>query len=428
LGGNAGPRIWVKLDRVLYKIRMGSDMKKYHVALSFAGEDRTYVDRVANYLLSEGVKVFYDKFEETKLWGKNLYTHLSDVYENKAIFTVIFISEHYKSKLWTNHELESAQARAFEESREYILPAFFDVSVKVPGILKTTGRIDLAKKTPEELAALIVKKLEESGVEISSRFAYAEEAKADVDFPRPKGAKVTELLDAMRTYTWPRQAPAVEAVLALKWSAVTKDQIFVLGRNIYQCAVGSERRAVAILENLRSELGQLPLDAATHLLNGMFFEVYFDKEGEFRGRKLKARFLDQLLKLQTVKKFAPSIDFIRKALQPYRIHLPILPAATPEIAEFVMTVKRSDPPIVKSLLLRGHELLTIDEEEEDFSSDVWKLSFVKFTVERLRLRLAEAWSIPAEQVKITCDQKLDGKTEYRLPKGGSITWPDDGVS
>jgi len=47
LGGNAGPRIWVKLDRVLYKIRMGSDMKKYHVALSFAGEDRTYVDRVA---------------------------------------------------------------------------------------------------------------------------------------------------------------------------------------------------------------------------------------------------------------------------------------------------------------------------------------------------------------------------------------------
>ena len=42
--------------------------------------------------------------------GKNLYTHLSDVYENKALFTVMFISEHYKDKVWTNHERESAQA------------------------------------------------------------------------------------------------------------------------------------------------------------------------------------------------------------------------------------------------------------------------------------------------------------------------------
>jgi hypothetical protein len=407
---------------------MGTDMKKYQVALSFAGEDRDYVEKVASQLVAEGVTVFYDKFEEATLWGKNLFTHLSDVYENKAVFTVMFISEHYKKKLWTNHERESAQARAFENNREYILPAFFDESVKIPGVLKTTGRIALARKTPEELAALIVKKLEESGVEISSRFAYAEEAKADVDFPRPKGSKAAKLLDALQSYTWPTQAPAVDAVLALDWKTVTKDQIFVLGRNIYQCADGSERRSIAILNNLRSEFAQLPLDAATHLLNGMFFEAYFNKAGEFRGRKLKGRYLDRLLKLQTVKKFAPSIDFIRKALQPYKIHLPILPSVTPETAEFVMTVKRSDPPLVKSLKLRGRELLTMDEEEEDFSTDVWKLSFVKFTIERLTRRLAEAWSIPAEQVKITCDQKLDGRTEYRLPKGGSITWPEEGIS
>lgn len=98
--------------------------EKYHVALSFAGEDRAYVERVATQLVSEGVTVFYDKFEEATLSGKNLYTHLSDVYENKALFTVMFISDHYKNKLWTNHERESAQARAFENNREYILPAF----------------------------------------------------------------------------------------------------------------------------------------------------------------------------------------------------------------------------------------------------------------------------------------------------------------
>jgi hypothetical protein len=34
----------------------------YHVALSFAGEDRGYVERVADQLVSDGVSVFYDKF------------------------------------------------------------------------------------------------------------------------------------------------------------------------------------------------------------------------------------------------------------------------------------------------------------------------------------------------------------------------------
>ena len=52
----------------------GLPMRKYHVPLSFAGEDRAYVEKVATLLVSEGVSVFYDKFEEATLWGKNLYT------------------------------------------------------------------------------------------------------------------------------------------------------------------------------------------------------------------------------------------------------------------------------------------------------------------------------------------------------------------
>src|SRR5260370_40779580 len=146
-------------------LRNSSQNQKYHVALSFAGEDRRYVEKVAAQLVSDGVEVFYDKFEEANLWGKNLYTHLRDVYENKALFTVLFISKHYKDKLWPNHERESAQAKAFETSQEYILPAFFDTSVKVPGLPKTIGHISLSGRKPEEDAHLIIKKLEDYGVE-----------------------------------------------------------------------------------------------------------------------------------------------------------------------------------------------------------------------------------------------------------------------
>src|SRR6266478_2933593 len=150
-------------------LRSSSEKQKYHVALSFAGEDRGYVEKVAAQLVSDGVIVFYDKFEEADLWGKDLYVHLRDVYKNKALFTVIFLSEHYKNKLWPNHERQSAQARAFAEAdKEYILPAIFDESVEVPGLLKTTGRISLSKRTPEELAQLIVRKLKTAGVELAA--------------------------------------------------------------------------------------------------------------------------------------------------------------------------------------------------------------------------------------------------------------------
>ncbi|TMP76812.1 molecular chaperone Tir, partial [Pseudoalteromonas phenolica] len=39
-----------------------SNSKEFEIALSFAGEDREYVDQVANLLKDSGVKVFYDLF------------------------------------------------------------------------------------------------------------------------------------------------------------------------------------------------------------------------------------------------------------------------------------------------------------------------------------------------------------------------------
>lgn len=141
--------------------------KEFDIALSFAGEDRLYVDQVANLLRNSGVKVFYDLFEEVNLWGKNLYEYLTDVYMNKAECTIMFISEHYAKKLWTTHERRAMQSRAFQESQEYILPARFD-ETPIPGILPTISYISLSNRTPEEFADMICQKLVLSGHTIPS--------------------------------------------------------------------------------------------------------------------------------------------------------------------------------------------------------------------------------------------------------------------
>lgn len=130
----------------------------YDVALSFAGEDRPYVERVTTLLKEAGVKVFYDRFEEASLWGKNLYDHLSDVYSRKARYTVMFISRHYSEKSWTSHERESAQDRALRENLEYILPVRFD-DTRVPGLPITVGYLSLEGRDPKNMADLIIQKL-----------------------------------------------------------------------------------------------------------------------------------------------------------------------------------------------------------------------------------------------------------------------------
>lgn len=139
----------------------------YDIALSFAGENRDYVEQVATLLSAAGVKVFYDRFEEANLWGKNLYEYLIEIYRDKAFYTVMFISKHYAEKAWPTHERKAMQARAFQENQEYILPARFD-DTPLPGLLETIHYVSLAERTPRDIAELVQKKLVLNGRSVPS--------------------------------------------------------------------------------------------------------------------------------------------------------------------------------------------------------------------------------------------------------------------
>ena len=132
--------------------------ERYDVALSFAGENRTYVEKVAERLRAAEISVFYDKFEQATLWGKNLIDHLAEIYQKRSRYVVMFISEHYVAKPWPSHERTHAQSRALLARDEYILPARFD-DTEVPGLAGTVSHIDLRETNPEQLAQLIVTKL-----------------------------------------------------------------------------------------------------------------------------------------------------------------------------------------------------------------------------------------------------------------------------
>ena len=134
---------------------------EYDVCLSFAGENRSYVEQVAETMRGLGIRVFYDLYEQVNLWGKDLYVHLDEIYRTKAQYCVMFISKEYAAKLWTSHERRSAQARAFKENKEYILPVRFD-DTEIPGLPPTVGYLSLSEFTPTQLADMIKAKLTKS--------------------------------------------------------------------------------------------------------------------------------------------------------------------------------------------------------------------------------------------------------------------------
>lgn len=129
---------------------------EYDVALSFAGEDREFVENCAEILRSLNINVFYDNYEKEVLLGKNLYSYLADVYKNRARFAIVFVSESYKKKRWTNHELEYITARKFTQDEEYLLPVKLD-ETELDEIPLTTGY--LPGNSPIKVAITIAKKI-----------------------------------------------------------------------------------------------------------------------------------------------------------------------------------------------------------------------------------------------------------------------------
>ncbi|HKU50732.1 MAG TPA: TIR domain-containing protein [Nitrososphaera sp.] len=134
---------------------------KFDVALSFAGEQRRYVEKVAKILSAEGISVFYDEFFESHLWGMDLSEYLQTVYYSESRWCMMFISKEYVCKAWPSHERKNALAKDVQLGGGYILPVRFDDTV-VPGLSPSIAYQDARIKSPAHIAALFIEKFDAS--------------------------------------------------------------------------------------------------------------------------------------------------------------------------------------------------------------------------------------------------------------------------
>src|SRR5258708_6437569 len=99
---------------------------RYDVCISFEGTHRKYARRLADALRGESVRVFFDEYEQTRLWGTFLHDSLGHIYAHDAYFCIVLLSKLYYEKMYTNVERRAILITRDERNSEYILPIKLD--------------------------------------------------------------------------------------------------------------------------------------------------------------------------------------------------------------------------------------------------------------------------------------------------------------
>ena len=134
--------------------------KRFRVALSFPGEHRDYVSKVAKALSQKLPKsqIFYDEWHQADLARPNLDTYLQNIYHKESELIVVFLCQEYEKKEWCGLEFRAIRDLIKKRQDEDIMPMRFD-DAHISGLFEIDGYIDLRRRTPEQTAKLILQRL-----------------------------------------------------------------------------------------------------------------------------------------------------------------------------------------------------------------------------------------------------------------------------
>ena len=134
---------------------------KYDVALSFAGEDREFVEKIADALKKKDIRVFYDKFYGPEMWGEDLSIMLRNVYWKDSRYCMMILSDSYIEKEWPKLERKNAIERFIGQEDAYILPVRLDgFSGNVPGLPNTIAYFQAESSDPEAVVCYLLTKFQ----------------------------------------------------------------------------------------------------------------------------------------------------------------------------------------------------------------------------------------------------------------------------
>lgn len=154
-------------------------------------------------------------------------------------------------------------------------------------------------------------------------FKYKESAIVDKDW---NDNQTDAIIAKFKKSNYSIQKEALKDFVAIE--NLNPNQLFVVGRNILQAHNGDQRDCTNFIHNISRIYNYSDNSGENHLLNGIFFELYFNSKGLYRGIHLKNQNdnLDWMVELIKDGRFVKSLEFINNCLSQYSDTLVYIPS------------------------------------------------------------------------------------------------------
>jgi hypothetical protein len=223
------------------------------------------------------------------------------------------------------------------------------------------------------------------------------DALLEIDASKPSH----DVIRGLKVLTWPTQESAMMKLVPEFIEKCHKNNLFIVGRNIYQAACGHERTAGRFIRDFAAKTRGVSEEKRKPLLDGMLFEVFFDSRGKLR-EDFKDGWFSELFSLQQFASNAPSFDFIAECLLPYSYKFHALPGKDVEVAVDVVLEARENPqrPHVASICIASGNVLRPEDEEDDDERDEPQV-FRQYTIQKFEERISSQLMIPHHLLSFT---------------------------
>ncbi|WP_201799733.1 caspase family protein [Myxococcus xanthus] len=198
---------------------------------------------------------------------------------------------------------------------------------------------------------------------------YRETSLADSLFVIDEGRSSHRVIKKLKSLNWYTQNDAIGLLDAKSVNKMQEDNLFVLGRNIYQSACGGSTAAMSFVRSFMDSASGFAKGRRKAILDGMLFEVFFDPRAGLR-KKIKGNLFNDVFDLQKHAALRDSFDFIAGTLEAANGDFYVMPGRGHKLDVTVKVDKVSakskggkDAYFVDAIYVGGANVLRIEDDE-----------------------------------------------------------------
>jgi len=250
---------------------------------------------------------------------------------------------------------------------------------------------------------------------------YAEFAIIDETFIIDKADYGHLLIHKLKSHNWYSQNPALEETTPAQLNVIDKNTLFVIGRNIYQAAVGGSAGANDFIVNFPSKTNGMLEDKVLNLLEGMLFEIFFNSKGNIRQSYKISKF-NLVFELQKLSNLVPAFDFISECLITFLNRFYILPGKSVNAISLDIETNENEngENEVLGVFFEGNNIIRKIENQHSLFGDE-KILYQNMRYSNFVDMLSEEMVIPRNKINVTSKVVFDDSSKILFPYNHTVS-------